>query len=683
MAQSELMGTANTGAPVHMSPAEFLNLGELLQSARQLLRLGQLADARSQFLEVNRRARAQGDVVVAAEAILGYGGLWVHENRTFDARGRFLTLLGEALQTAGEHCPLLAARLSVRLNAELVYVGKGSVASVRAAVESVRSFGDASAEAEALSLLVHLLLAPRNARIRRVACDELIDAAARSNDAYLEAVALMWHTVDLFLTGSPAAERTLSTFRDRAHALDNVALLFIVESLEASLLLRAGDFAAADARAEVALKLGLDAGDPDADAYFGGHLLCSRWMQGRAGELLDVARSLDRNPQVHFMNPAFSGAISVIAALAGERHQASSAIARTRGILELSLVEGISSVHLTTLYSIGEAAGIIGDLDTAHYVREEARSWLALPALASLGIGCFGSMWRVLAVAERTLGQRNESIDAFRHALKANEALGHLPMAAIVRAELAEQLMLSAIEQCGHATFASEADQLFSEAIATAARFSMSIRVAEWSARRDELNQDWKRCSHRSGSRSVEDQGRITRSGRMWRITCAVGSATLADARGLHHLAMLIQAPGQPLSIRQLIGAPAESRHEVIDDAARRQLVETIRRLHDRIDDANLDGDWSRADALRDEVDRITEHAESALWRGRSRAFPDAHERGRPAVQKAIRRVIAQITEQSPELGHALSASIKTGSQCVYIPTAGLPDRWSITTTDA
>jgi hypothetical protein len=648
-----------------------------LETARGALHRGRLVESRALFLGTHQRARAIGDDVVAAEAMLGYGGLWVHESRTFDARGRYLTFLAEALRSLGEEHRLLATRVAVRLNAELVYVGKGTIASVRAGVDRIREFGDAAAEAEALSLLHHLLLAPGSSADRLAVADALMDAAARSGDQYLESVALMWHTVDLFLAGSPSAERALAAFHQRADDIDNLVMKFVASSLQATLFIRSGDLAAAESTAEEALRLGLDAGDPDADAYFGALLLCTRWIRGDTADLLPVARRLDRDPLVHFMNPVFSGAIAVLASLSGEPDEAHSAIARARGILELSLVAGISSVHLTTLYAIGEAAAKLSDAETAMFVRDEATPFVHLPTLGSLGVGCFGSTWRVVAVAERTLGHRVESAAAFRQAIVANDALGHRPMSAIVRAELAELLLTGGPDVVA----VEEGNRLFTDAISRAKCLGLTLRADEWAARQwsltDALSQSRKGVSPTA---SGKQHGSLLRYGRVWRIDCPVGTVSIADGRGIRHLAILLQSPRREFSVRELQGLPSENRHDLVDDVARRQLVETVRKLRDGIDDANLDGDVKTADALRDELERVAEYAEQSLWRGRSRAFPDSQERGRTAVQKAVRRAIEQITLHDGALGNAFGQSVKTGAYCVFNPSAGLPDRWVVTT---
>ncbi|WP_200901218.1 hypothetical protein, partial [Nostocoides japonicum] len=65
------------GGPVATEPAD------LLSEARRVLHVdGLLARSRELYLAAHEAARSGADAEAAAEAALGLGGLWVHEQRT-------------------------------------------------------------------------------------------------------------------------------------------------------------------------------------------------------------------------------------------------------------------------------------------------------------------------------------------------------------------------------------------------------------------------------------------------------------------------------------------------------------------------------------------------------------------------------------------------------------------------
>lgn len=65
--------------------------------------------------------------------------------------------------------------------------------------------------------------------------------------------------------------------------------------------------------------------------------------------------------------------------------------------------------------------------------------------------------------------------------------------------------------------------------------------------------------------------------------------------------------------------------------------------------------------------------------RGRTRGFPDPHERARTAVGKAIKPAIDEIEAADPELGAFLASSVTTGGTCRYSPPDDRPVHWTVT----
>jgi tetratricopeptide (TPR) repeat protein len=637
------------------------------------LRSGRLRESRELFRELFREAHQQGDPIEAAHAALGLGGMWVHEHRAFDEREGFLATLQIARTGVANLDPLLVARLDVRLGAELVYVGKGTTQQVYDAVERIGEFGDAHAEAEALSLLFHLLLAPERTEERSIAAERMIAAAARANDPYFSTLAMMWHTVGLFMSGSPFAHRELESLRLRCAAIQNVAISFIVATLDVTLALRCGDIKRTEELASTAFSLGVECGDVDAEAFFGGQLLCARWIQGTSTELLSAGRRLQTSPDVHFANPLFSAAVAVMAAEAGELDEARRAVAHASSILKFPAVAGVSSVRLSSFFALGEAAAVLEDRTAAAFVLEQLLPFADLPITGSLGVSCFGSTWRSIAVAQRTLGDEDDAIKSLRNAKADNERFGHQPMIAICYAELGELLLKSSDE-----SERDEAIVCLAEAIRIGTTCQLSGRVPGW---RMLLDREVLVRSLRDDLPKSDNAGSLHRASDNWTIVCALGSAVVPARRGMEHLSMLLLNPLVEVSVAQLIGSPVALSQPIFDDDAKIALGKHVRRLQGELEEAKMTANISAAEKIETELERMVELVEqsSGLF-GRSRNFNDEAERGRTAVQKSLRRAISEIEKQSPALGQEISRSIRTGFNCSFVPTDHMPVHWVLRT---
>ena len=121
----------------------------------------------------------------------------------------------------------------------------------------------------------------------------------------------------------------------------------------------------------------------------------------------------------------------------------------------------------------------------------------------------------------------------------------------------------------------------------------------------------------------AEGKGRVSpaqhvfrREGEYWTIAYESVVIRLRDAKGLHYLIRLLHQPGQPVHVTQLAG------HSVGDD-------------------------------------------------------PASVERARLAVTKAIKIALARIAAAHPGLGRHLSATVRRGYSCVYLPDPRTPIAWT------
>ncbi len=96
-----------------------------------------------------------------------------------------------------------------------------------------------------------------------------------------------------------------------------------------------------------------------------------------------------------------------------------------------------------------------------------------------------------------------------------------------------------------------------------------------------------------------------------------------------------------------------------------------MRELDDAVEPARIQRLRAELDALLDELRRGTGMG------GRSRDFPDAGERARTAVQKAIRRAVDDIAAAEPYIGALLRTAVTTGTACAYAPDADGAVSWT------
>ncbi|EIV90804.1 AAA family ATPase [Frankia sp. QA3] len=314
----------------------------LVERAEAILACGRLSAAREAFARAADAVDGADDPNLLARAALGLGGVWLNEHRDPIDRRRVLALQRAALGALADPARAaegsgaasdpsrrqgasLRGRLAVRLAAESVYDG-ATPARALAALAEVRATGDAPALAEALSLTHHAMLGPEHNLVKLALVQELLTVAASAGDGMLALLGLLWRTVDLFHLGDARAERSLAELRVRADALACQSVLYIVAAMDVMRLVRAGRLAQAAAAAGTVLEFGLAVGDADAEAFYGAQLASIRWMQGRDGELLDLAAEAAASPTLTAGDFAFAAGAAMMAARAGRLDEARAAL---------------------------------------------------------------------------------------------------------------------------------------------------------------------------------------------------------------------------------------------------------------------------------------------------------------------------------------------------------------------
>jgi hypothetical protein len=143
------------------------------------------------------------------------------------------------------------------------------------------------------------------------------------------------------------------------------------------LAIRAGRLDDAELLAKACHEKGLEAGDPNADSWYGAHLVAIRWYQGRLPELLPMLTDLASSPALCVVDHSFTAAGAVAAAQNGEYLPAARALAAISGRSLADLPR--SGGWLVSMYGVIETAYLISDADAAAEAYEFLRPFAELP----------------------------------------------------------------------------------------------------------------------------------------------------------------------------------------------------------------------------------------------------------------------------------------------------------------
>jgi hypothetical protein len=604
---------------------------------------------------------AAGDIWYAVEypaavaaAALGLSGLRANDERTVAGAVPQHGRLVRALEAGPQDASLV--RRPGRLMAESDFQGRTSNAAFALERETYDA-GDHVARAE-LSRLAHLcLLGPGQSAVRHRLADALVTEAARTRRPEDQAIGVMWRTVNLILDGDARALPSLSELRRAGPADRHGVVQFVVRAIEVMLAIREGRFDWVEAEASRCADADVAVGDPHAAAWNAAHLLAVRWYQGRLGETVPDLVDLT-STELGGVDHAFTAALAVAAALAGDHRRAASALARLGGG-DLSRVPR-TNTWLLSMYCVIEAAALVGDPLLTRTAYELLRPFAALPMVAGVGVVCFGSVEHALGVACLTLGEPGAAVTHLRSALRANLALEHWPAVAMTRWRLAE-----ALHRCGRWEDRTEVQALRALAVGEARELGLRLPESGSQARPSSRPQPAARVSFR-------------RAGRRWEVLLEGQAALVRDSRGAQYLAVLTANAGQDVLAATLSaglvagdwdGVRSSSVQSMLDDTARQQYRRRLAQLDEALEASSAAGDRNRYDELTREREwLLRELAVATGLGGRAKSFVTNDERARVAVGKAIRRAIDHIGQSNPTIAEHLSRCVQTGRYCVYVP---------------
>ena len=624
----------------------------LADGERVLTDSGDLRASRECFGRAYELAELAGEPEAMATAMLGLAGLWVSERRTFTGAAMLETRLQHALSLLGGQSSL-ALRIRARLAAEADY-RHGTDAAILTVLAEARAAEDPVALAEALSLAHHCLLGPDKVTLRRELAAELVRVSFRTERRSDRLMGLLWQTADAYAAGDLHAGRLLGELRDELRERDHAAVGFVVSAIDVMLAIRAGRLDEAESLVAVCAASGAAAGDIDAEWWPGAQLVTIRWYQGRLPELLPMLNDRVHSPALSAVDNSTLVALAVAAALHGDRPAAASGLAALRshtgeGHDLASLPRGSS--WLVTMNGIAEAAYLLGDAEAAREAFDLLLPYADLPLVGGLGVTCFGSTHQALGIAALTMRHLDLAVEHLTAAVQHNLALPHWPALAFSRQRLAQAWQLRA-----RAGDAAQTRRELDTARAEAATLGVALPG--------------------DGGADTADAATVTceRAGRGWRLGLAGHSVQVENSIGMLHLAVLIGNPRQEITAADLAaGVAGMAGHDtavqhVLDAEAIASYRSRLRRLDAELSKLTPGSDAGRAASSEREW-LVAQIASAAGLGGRPRSFPDARERARVSVGKAIRRALARVTEADAVIGEHLRQSVRTGTRCSYWPS--------------
>ena len=200
--------------------------------------------------------------------------------------------------------------------------------------------------------------------------------------------------------------------------------------------------------------------------------------------------------------------------------------------------------------------------------------------------------------------------------------------------------------------------------------------------------------------RATQQEDNLFRQeGDYWTLAYQGAMCRLKDIKGLHYIALLLGAPGQPfhaLDLVTILGAgqrgtaDREAVHDLtatrpsdvgalLDAPAKAAYRRRLRELRDELTEAQRFRDPARATKVQTEIDFLTHELAAALGLGgRDRKASSVAERARSTVTKSIKAAMKKIHTSHPALGHHLATHIRTGTFCQYLPDPTQPLRWTL-----
>jgi predicted ATPase len=608
------------------APDEEDLLEALLVLAETERRAGELERARGSYARATALARRLGASEGLSRAALGVhqlGGDYGEAHETTRA------LLEEAALALADATGPTKARVLAALARQCYHdrrrgsLDPGHLAAE--AVEVAQAAGDPATLAFALWARYDTAWEPGTARQRAEIAERMESVALAAGDLELRAQARLMRGIARLELAEPGAVADFDCYSRLAEDLRAPSARYLAVTRQVTVATMRGDLDEAEQLMEAASLLGEAIGEPDRVHVETVELWALRTLQDRRPELEERMRS--------YAHPLFAAVYGARVVLCLTAKGAMAEAAETLAAFDDydPATQPSDNVWLLEVASMAEAAAAVGHRPLAGRLYEALLPFAGSAVITAGAVDFSGAVDHYLGLLAAALGRRHEAASHFRAAVSMHERLGAQPWIARSNRELA--------------------------ALTTGAVDAPVLLDGVFSR--------------------VED---------VWTLGFAGKEVRLKDAKGLRDIAVLLGAPGRPVSAGALLGIDAgdEAAQEaafgadpVLDDRARAEYRARLRDLDEELAEAEAHQDPERLSRARLERELLAEELAGAVGLGgRSRLLGGGSERARKAVTARIRNSLRRIEERHPELGAHLAETITTGTSCSYTPSQ--PVAWRL-----
>ena len=598
-----------------------------------------------------------------------------------------LRVLDEALAAMDEGDSALRASLLSRLAVALYFLpsfrGRGPGLALQA-VEMARRLGDPAAMAEALRAH-HLALRQSGTVAERLAVTtEIVRLAELAGDRELALDGRDYRVGDLLELGDiRAADADLAAYTRLAEELRQPKYLWCVAALGALRASMAGRFDEAEQLAERALALGNEVQQWEVRATVGALIFMLRIQQGRLQELVvPMQEFVAQYPHL----PAWRAPLAFVQSELGHVEDA------RQELDHLVMNDHSPTDPLSTIALLAAACASVGDAGCATRLYERLLPHAGRNVAAAPGL-CIGAADRYLGLLACTMERWEEAQAHFEAALAINTRMGARPWVAFTQYDYAAMLV-----RRDAAGDREQALDLLRSALDTAQALGMEGLEAKAGALGSTLAGGDAEDSAPATDGAESLACVFRRDGDYWTIAYEGEAIRLHDARGLRYLAELLHHPGRELHVSELVAAPggldvagearARSARRLGEDLSigdlgdagalldarateeyRRRLVE----LREELAEAERLNDLGQRGRVTEEIEALAAQLAAA---GRGRKAASHSERARLTVTKGIKTALTRISASHAALGRHLTATVRRGYFCVYLPDPRRPISW-------
>jgi hypothetical protein len=504
-----------------------------------------------------------------------------------------------------------------------------------------------------------------------------------------------WRVVSLMELGDwVGADMELVVHARLAEELRDPLHLWYVPLFQSSRALLEGRLEDAERLAGEAFEVGRSTQPQNAAQLFAVQLFALRTEQGR---LHEVEQSLAEFGRRYPAAPVWRAAAAFTHAMLGRTDDA-------RRAFEALGAGGMAEIPrdadwLATVALLVRVGARLGDVRRTKQLGELLEPYADRAVLAGRATICLGPVARFAGIAAATAGRLDAAAAHLERALAMARSWGAEPTIAAVRLELADVL-----ERAGDESSIASARALRREGLAAAKRLELAGLQERWKEAEepaaDPAPAPAPPAPAAAPPAALGAPSAFYRRGDIWTIGVPGRQIQLRDAKGLAHIARLLEAPHVEFHALDLVAGPQMRGAEpaiavaagievrprgegdagpVLDSQAKAAYRLRVEELQEEIDEAESFHDSARAARAREELAFVTRELAGAVGlRGRDRKAGSDAERARVNVTRSIRTALRRIAEHDPQLGRRLDAEIKTGTFCVYEPAAGDETAWDL-----